>query len=62
MQELRREVMRVEVRSEEAEARLAQRSQQDTALLQNVLQDAEGRRAEAQDRAQELERRLGVAE
>eukprot|EP00969_Alexandrium_andersonii_P183941 8128224-Alexandrium_andersonii.AAC.1 len=61
-QEPQREFLRVEIRLEEAEARLAQRAQQDAALLQNALQDAEGRRVAAQDRARELERRLGVAE
>eukprot|EP00969_Alexandrium_andersonii_P234197 10340463-Alexandrium_andersonii.AAC.1 len=42
VQELRKELRRVEIRSEEAAARLVQRSQQDAALVQNVLQEPKG--------------------
>eukprot|EP00969_Alexandrium_andersonii_P041223 1807409-Alexandrium_andersonii.AAC.1 len=62
MPELQRELQRVEVQSEAAEARLVQRLQQEVALVRNVFHDVERRRGEAQDRAQKLERRLEVAE
>eukprot|EP00969_Alexandrium_andersonii_P198956 8786012-Alexandrium_andersonii.AAC.1 len=50
--ELQRELRRVEVQSEAAQARLAERARQDVNLAQNVLAGAEGHHEEAQNRAQ----------
>eukprot|EP00969_Alexandrium_andersonii_P105047 4635280-Alexandrium_andersonii.AAC.1 len=61
MRELQRELQRVEVQSEAAQARLAEQARQEVVLAQNVLAGAEGRSEEAQTRAQVLEQRLDVA-
>eukprot|EP00969_Alexandrium_andersonii_P279043 12332726-Alexandrium_andersonii.AAC.1 len=42
MRELQRQLRRVEVPSEAAQARLAERAQQEVTLVQNVLAGAEG--------------------
>eukprot|EP00969_Alexandrium_andersonii_P365177 15465638-Alexandrium_andersonii.AAC.1 len=61
MHELQRELWRVEVQSEVAQAHLAERARQEVTLVQNVFACAEGHHEEAQSRAQVFEQRLDVA-